>query len=573
MTGPSSTGASSASSSTRPPPSQGALPDFVDGVANVSPANARIDLVNRNQEGKSGNHGALVVLDVGEQDTLDVSWKAFALATESIVLELLNIFGQIIYPLYPLLEQENVKERLRNRDHLNDKGFFATVMAACALTSARVRDGAYSGYISDDLRKPETSSEIFFTAAKECLKNDYARIGTAHVVEHIKAYSLLALTSIQYGSRVDVQQYLGKGFTLAAMYRFYDEKSWPSDLKESQRETYRRVYWATYMLDVYSAVVWNCFLRSQEIHAYVRYPNDTSDEKLSEISPRQPRLEKAVSWLVGWNFALDLYRVLEHVVNKARAKKFTHDDRRSVDNLVFADTFSDRDVMQTMLNMYYELPRQFKETPPMTGDLRKDIFGFQAANIQATLQLLRMILFSFEDGPGVERKCDVANEVLQVFHTIPIPYLRALSTPLVYQLGSIGQILGSVLEEPLSQPVYERVRTALVLMADLLQSLENGLHRSAGAAQGLRSQVEKLDQYMRDQRNKPLPAILQPQKFPDLNPVSMHHVGTATSSISLPEPNVLPNAQTLPEMHVDWPWQFFQEGNYYQGNMGGGSHF
>lgn len=452
-------------------------------------------------------------------------------------------------------------------------GFFAAIMAACALTSARVRDGAYSGYISDDLRKPETSSEIFFTAAKESLMQEYGRIGTEHVVEHIKAYSLLALTSIQYGSRVDVQQYLGKGFTLAAMYRFYDEKCWPSELTESQRETYRRVYWATYTLDVYSAVVWNCFLRSQEIHAYVRYPNDTNDENPPQYSPHQPRSGKSVSWLIGWNFALDLNRVLEHVVNKARAKKFTHDDRRSVDNLVFADTFSDRDVMQTMLNMYYELPRQFKETPPMTGDVRKDIFAFQAANIQATLQLLRMILFSFEDGPGVERKCDVANEVLQVFHTIPIPYLRALSTPLVFQLGSIGQILGSVLEEPLSQPVFERVRTALVLMADLLQSLENGLHRSAGAAQGLRSQVEKLDQYMRDQRNKPPAPNPQPQIFPDLNLVNMHHVGTGTPSISMPESGLLLNAHAIPEMHVDWPWQFFQEGNYYQGNISGGGHF
>lgn len=99
MAGPSSAGASSASSSIRPPPSQGGLPDFVEGMANVSPANARVDLINKTQDGKIGGHGALVVLDAGEQDTVDVSWKAFALATEPIVLELLNIFGQIIYPL------------------------------------------------------------------------------------------------------------------------------------------------------------------------------------------------------------------------------------------------------------------------------------------------------------------------------------------------------------------------------------------------------------------------------------------------------------------------------------------
>ena len=432
-------------------------------------------------------------------------------------------------------------------------------MAACALTSARVRDGAYSGTVSSKLRKPETSSEIFFTAAKDSLSSDFGKMDS---VEYIRACTLLALTCIQYGQSVDVQQYLGKAFTLAAMHRFYDEKYWPTFLDQKEREMYRRVYWCTYMLDVYSAIVWSCFLRSQEIHAYVRYPSEANEDNGSQ--DLSPWSGSSVNWLVGWNFSLDLYRVIEHVLNKARARKFVHDDRRSVDSLVFADTFSDRDVMQTMLNMYYELPRQFKETPPMTGDITRDIFGFQAANIQATLQLLRMLLFSLEDGPGVERKCDVASEVLQVFHTIPIPYLRAISTPLVFQLGSIGQILGAVLKEPLSQPVYERVRTALILMADLLENLESVLHRSAGAAQGLRSQVEKIDEYMQSQHGPPQPTFMHPPSH-----TNMTSMGSLATSMAMPIPPPMPTMHVLPEMHADWPWQFFQEGNYFPAGMGG----
>lgn len=435
-----------------------------------------------------------------------------------------------------------------------------------------MRDGAYSGPITDALRRPEVSSEIFFHAAREAMPADVSGITNKDTAEYISACTLLSLTCIQYGQSSGVQQYLGHAFTMAAMKRFYDEQSWPQDLDEQTKEMYRRVYWCTYMLDVYSAIVWNCFLRGQEIHAYVRYPNDVNEENL--ITNLSPGASSPVSWIIGWNFSLDLYRVLEHVVNKARTKKFHHDDRRSVDSLVFADTFSDRDVMQTMLNMYYELPRQFKETLPMTGDLRKDIFGFQAANIQATLQLLRMMLFSLEDGPGVERKCDVANEVLQVFHTIPIPYLKAISSPLIYQLGSIGMVLGSVLEEALSQPVYERVRNALVLMADLLQNLESNLHRSAGAAEGLRVQVQKLDEYMQKRRGgPPLHSRAPEQRHGAPQSASGVSSDPGGSQPSAQDSFAMPDFQILPELRMEWPWQFFQpgQGNYYGDQMGAGS--
>ncbi|KAL1296565.1 hypothetical protein AAFC00_000064 [Neodothiora populina] len=537
---------------------QTGIPDYVEIPPTGSASRAPIDLVNINRRGKGPDHAALVIMRAGSPEHLEVPWKAFALASEDVILELFDIFVRIIYPLYPLMDRAPERARLERREHLTDRGFFSAVMAVCALTSARVRDGAYPSPVSDALRKPEASSEIFFTAAKDSMSKDYSRISQTSAVEYIRTCTLLSLTCIQYGRSADVQQYLGNAFTLAAMHRFYDERSWPQDLDDATKEIYRRVYWSTYMLDVYSAVVWNCFLRSQEIHAYVRYPAHVHNDNLStHNSPKATG--QPVSWIVGWNFSLDLYRVLEHVVNKARAKKFSHDDRRSVDSLVFADTFSDHDVMQTVLNLYYQLPHQFKETLPMTGDLGKDIFGFQAANIQATLQLLRMILFSLEDGPGVERKCDVANEVLQVFHTIPLPYLRAISTPLVYQLGSIGQILGSVLEDPISQSVYQRVRISLNLMADLLQGLESSLHRAAGAAQGLREKVRELDEYMRrqhtvEQRHTYQHSISMPMGSPN-DPLQ----GKLVPEAMMQSLSSIPNFSFLPEMRMNWPWHFYPD--------------
>lgn len=92
--------------------------------------------------------------------------------------------------------------------------------------------------------------------------------------------------------------------------------------------------------------------------------------------------------------------------------------------------------MDRVLTLYSELPSQFRETPPITGDMSKDLFGFQSANIQATLQLLRMVLLSVEE-IGVERKCDVAGELLSVFSNVPVEYLKAINSPLVYLLPAI----------------------------------------------------------------------------------------------------------------------------------------
>jgi len=443
-------------------------------------------------------------------------------------------------------------------------------MAMCALASARIRDGAEPSRISEAIRTPSASSEVFFTAAKSVFTSDLDKL---RGFDFVRACTLLSLTSIQYGQSLDVQQYSGIGSTLISMQRFYDEKYWPSGLEESEKETYRRVYWGSYTLEVFTAVVWNCFIRTQEVHLNVRYPNEIDDGTVASTKIEVPAGQHRVSWLVGWNFTIDLYRVLEHVVNKSRAKRFSHDDRRSVDSLVFGDAFSEKSVMATMLNMYYALPPQFKATPHMTGDTTQDTYAFQAANIQATLQLLRMMLFSTEDGPSVERKCDVADEVLTVFRAIPPFYLRAISTPMIYQLGSLGGVLGSVFEHPLYQKDYTRVRISLVALASLLDGLESNLHRSAGASQGLLAQVEKIDHYMHSQRNNTHP---MPQQHPQQHlPQSTAAPPTMSMGLqpTIPEINGNGNGhgnaiQIPTDLALEWPWPVYQEYPYYMENNG-----
>jgi hypothetical protein len=218
----------------------------------------------------------------------------------------------------------------------------------------------------------------------------------------------------------------------------------------------------------------------------VEYPRGTTSSQCSDTD-----------WILGWNFTTDLYRILEHAVTRLRT-------RHSRFNL-FTDgappcTTSNSTLLQKVDSLYSALPPSFKELRPATGNLDTDIYGFQAANIQATLGLLRMVFFSLEGDADLEKKCAVASDVLETFLHVPRAFQRAISTPLIYHIASIGNILGSVIEKPLSEGSYQRVRGVLVSMASLLENLEDFLSRKAGAGRSLRELVGRIDGYMESRR-------------------------------------------------------------------------
>lgn len=178
----------------------------------------------------------------------------------------------------------------------------------------------------------------------------------------------------------------------------------------------------------------------------VRYPSEIDDEFITNsgygvppASPASTRTGHAditlisrqpMNWIRGWNFTTDLYRFLEHAVDFHRRRWSQGNGTTQVWSLFGPASMPEGVVLDHVLTLYSALPSQFRETLPVTGDPAKDLFGFQSANIQATLQLLRMVLFSAEDR-GVEKKCDVAGELLSVFSKVPVEYLKAISSPLV----------------------------------------------------------------------------------------------------------------------------------------------
>lgn len=102
---------------------------------------------------------------------------------------------------------------------------------------------------------------------------------------------------------------MGHYLTLCAMQRFHDESRWPADITMVEKEERRRLFWSMYTFDMYTAVVFDGPIRSQETHANVAYPSEVDDQDLVVSGMPSPTDER--NWLRGWNFTVDLYRILE----------------------------------------------------------------------------------------------------------------------------------------------------------------------------------------------------------------------------------------------------------------------
>jgi hypothetical protein len=165
-------------------------------------------------------------------------------------------------------------------------------------------------------------------------------------------------------------------------------------------------FWQMYQLDVYSAVTWNGIIRHRESQSTVLYPAEVDDEDITEsgirIRPRgskgKPRSATGLnggsgnglgherqSFFRGWNFVVDLYRILEHAVESLRARKTTSlspDDPSEpvsalFDRKITKESPSAGEVMRVVGKLYDQLGDEFKGAKAMTGNVDEDVYGFQ----------------------------------------------------------------------------------------------------------------------------------------------------------------------------------------------------
>ncbi|KAE8450522.1 hypothetical protein EG329_006253 [Mollisiaceae sp. DMI_Dod_QoI] len=426
-------------------------------------------------------------------------WESMVLANDTRIKNLVDVYFQVVYPIFPLFHSPCMKSRVASRDYLTDHSFFADIMAICSLASARARDGALlpgqwePGYFQNP------PSESFFAAVKETMPRD---LGAMRGLDWMRTCAIMALYGIQVGKIEIMHQYLGIYHSLVSMDGLHDEKNWPKNIG---------IFWSMYALEVYSSIVWGTIIRCREAQFHVSYPSEVDDEFFSDAGyhPSLNPLANPSCWLRGWNFTTDLYRILEHAMDDFHRRRPTNSG--FCPSELFNREIPDQSVvLDKVMFLYEDLPAQFKETKlnPLNGNGGlEDKNSFQAANITATLQLVRMILFTSEDAT-VDRKCAIARDLLESFAKIPVPFLRAISSPLLHHIAGIGTILGSAIEGPISETSYIQVRDVLLQMADLLSNLETGITRTVGASSRLRAQIRSIDNYMATQRQNDQPHLL-----------------------------------------------------------------
>lgn len=158
-----------------------------------------------------------------------------------------------------------------------------------------------------------------------------------------------------------------------------------------------------YTLEVFSSIVWGGVIRCRESQFRVSYPSEVDDEFFSDDGFSNERSSPSAehgsvltsapiisssSWLHGWNFTTELYRILEHAMNDFHRRRPQQIGPFTPSELFTRGAPSQSLVLEKVMAMHGQLSPRFKKTEPVVSQMAEDIFSFQAANIAATLQVL-----------------------------------------------------------------------------------------------------------------------------------------------------------------------------------------
>lgn len=167
------------------------------------------------------------------------SWRAPYVASQAAIMDLVEVYFEIVYPIFPLFHQPSFIRRISRAEYTSSKSIFATTMAVCALVRSRVRDGSVTNPHWDLQSLQEVPPDVFYRAAEAQLEHGSAQ--QAPNLDILRAHAILAITSIQDGRVRDMQQHMGTYHTLVAIDGLHDESNWPRDIGIVEREERRRL--------------------------------------------------------------------------------------------------------------------------------------------------------------------------------------------------------------------------------------------------------------------------------------------------------------------------------------------
>lgn len=161
-----------------------------------------------------------------------------ALAHSDKIANLVNVYFEVVYPIFPLFHRGTLRRKVAEREYLTDRGLFAAVMSICALASARARDGALPPGRWDPAYFSTPTAETFCAAAQSAIPSE---LGSSRGLNYMRSCALLALYGVQLGKVEIMHQYLGIYHALVALDGLHDEKNWPDGIGRVEREERRRL--------------------------------------------------------------------------------------------------------------------------------------------------------------------------------------------------------------------------------------------------------------------------------------------------------------------------------------------
>ncbi|KAL2061813.1 hypothetical protein VTL71DRAFT_7191 [Oculimacula yallundae] len=413
------------------------------------------------------------------------------------IRQLVKLYLEIVSPIFPVIHRPSINSTIESAlEHdASTKGpDYATVMAMCAITSARIKHGALFPHrsIPDLLDLPDP--EAYFLAAEKALSK---RIRTRKGLDLMRVCALLALYGMQVGRKDTMYKYLDVYDEMATGATFHNEERWPKCINIIEVEFRRRLFWTVYTYEVYSYIVWGRVISGRvwrESQCSVSYPSEVDDSDiLSGIyskaeEMRYTRHTDPVHWLHGWTFIVKLYRLLEHAIERYHSLRPNSIESSSSKVLSYDVSHCD-ETLTNVTKLYSDFEIQsphFKNPALELQDNQEDekyLYCFQAANILSTLQLARMVLLTCEKA-SVRARLDVAHDLLGIFGKVETFFLQTVSCLLLHQVETVGNILVSSMEGPIPEPECEEFGVIFLSMLELLQRLESGItsHTGAGCA-------------------------------------------------------------------------------------------
>ncbi|KAF7519218.1 hypothetical protein G7054_g13167 [Neopestalotiopsis clavispora] len=443
--------------------------------------------------------------DQDDNDTIENNASLSRTATFDDVIQpdilekLVEIFYHTAYPVRPYFHWPSYRAQIRSRQYQSDWGLYTFTMSICTMAAGRLCDGVLMPNGPHPLRQQAASLfKKCYRATIDAIPSDITSVPDHY--QAMKAKAILAAACLQSGDWKTATVHLGDYASLSAMTGFCQESSWPSRLTEIQKQERRRVFWGVYQQEQYLSSNFNFASRQREVKAMVKYPVEVFDD--DDITETGVQVwSEHVSFVKGFNFCTDLYRILERMEGTVRARQqATSFEPGGKIEAFFSEIYPSKklaaDSLHLVSQLYDDLPQELKKPKVLTGDLRADRYGFIASNVLLTTQTLRMLLVG-TGTPNIHLRCAIASELLDQLSTIPIAFFHASSTVSLHHLAHIGHMLGGDVHDTLPIWTYLQVRNILIVLADFLEKIESDRMITTGLAEKLRAQIDRIDHSMK----------------------------------------------------------------------------